>query len=112
DARSLNISLVWNLLWGFPGDSRAHYEETLAVLPYLTHLQPPGGFWPVMIDRFCPYFESPGRYGVENIRPLPGYYDVLPPGAPVPKIAYHFEGDFESESYRHPDLLCEIQNGV
>lgn len=109
DARGLNMSLVWNLLWGFPEDQRCHYEETLALLPLLTHLQPPGGFWPVMIDRFCPYFESPGQFGVTNIRPLPGYLDILPSGAPAAKVAYHFEGDFDSESYRAPELLREIQ---
>jgi ribosomal peptide maturation radical SAM protein 1 len=112
DARGVNVSLVWSLLWGFPGDLRSHYEETLAVLPFLTHLQPPGGFWPVMIDRFCPYFENPTDFGVTNVRPLPGYFDVLPPGAPVARIAYHFEGDFESASYPSPDLLRQIQSSV
>lgn len=110
DARGLNMSLVWTLLWGFPGDLRRHYEETLAVLPFLTHLQPPGGFWPVMIDRFCPYFENPAEFGLTNIRPLPGYFDILPAGAPAAKVAYHFTGDFDCESYLAPELLREIQS--
>lgn len=109
DARGLNMSLIWNLLWGFPDDRRLHYEETLALLPLLTHLQPPGGFWPVMIDRFCPYFENPAEYAVTNVRPLPGYFDILPRGAPAAKVAYHFAGDFQSGSYREPELLREIQ---
>lgn len=112
DARALEISLVWNLLWGFPGDQRAHYEETLALLPYLSHLKPPGGFWPVMIDRFCPYFEDPASFGITNVRPLPGYRDLLPPGAPAEKVAYHFEGDFDCESYPAPELLREVRSSV
>lgn len=112
DARGLNMALVWNLLWGFPGDLRRHYQETLELLPKLVHLQPPGGFWPVMIDRFCPYFEDPEGFGVSNIRPLPGYFDFLPPGAPAAKLAYHFEGDFQSEAYHCPALLREIQTTV
>ena len=98
DARGLNLTLVWTLLWGFPKDQRSHYEETLALLGSLTHLQPPGGFWPVMIDRFCPYFEDPAQFGVSNVRPLAGYLDILPVGAPTAKVAYHFEGDFDSGS--------------
>jgi ribosomal peptide maturation radical SAM protein 1 len=112
DARGLDISLVWNLLWGFPGDQRTHYEETLSLFPFLRHLQPPGGFWPVMIDRFCPYFDHPEKSGVTNIRPLPGYFDVLPADAPVSKIAYHFKADFDCESYRARELLREVQGGV
>lgn len=112
DARAVNMSLVWNLLWGFPNDLAAHYEETRDLIPQLVHLQPPGGFWPVMIDRFCPYFEDPERYGISNVRPLPGYDDILPPGAPADKLAYHFEGDFASGSYAEPDLLRQVQDAV
>jgi ribosomal peptide maturation radical SAM protein 1 len=112
DARAVNMSLVWNLLWGFPNDLAAYYEETRDLIPNLVHLQPPGGFWPVMIDRFCPYFEDPENYGISNVRPLPGYDDILPSGAPAAKLAYHFEGDFVSGSYAEPDLLRAVQDGV
>ena len=112
DARGLDVSLVWNLLWGFPNDERRHYEQTLAMVPLLGHLQPPGGFWPVMIDRFCPYFEDPAAFAITNIRPLVGYLDILPSGAPVSKIAYHFAGDFESAAYAEPELLRDIQSSI
>lgn len=112
DARGLDVSLVWNLLWGFPGDRREHYEETLLLVGQLTHLQPPGGFWPVMIDRFCPYFEEPSRYGVTNVRPLAGYHDILPDGAPAAKVAYHFEADFDSGAYAAPELLRDIEAAI
>jgi len=112
DARGLNVSLVWNLLWGFPNDKRRHYEETMATLPLLGHLQPPGGFWPVMIDRFCPYFQSPAAFAISNIRPLPGYFDILPSGVSVAKVAYHFLGDFESAAYEEPELLRDIQSSI
>jgi len=112
DARGVGVTLVWNLLWGFPNDLRRYYEETLALLPLLTHLQPPGGFWPVMIDRFSPYFETPEAFGIRNVRPIGSYFDVLPDGAPAEKIAYHFEGDLDCESYRSPLLLQEIADAV
>lgn len=112
DARGIGLTIVWNLLWGFPNDLSRYYEETLALLPLLTHLQPPGGFWPVMIDRFSPYFETPEAFGIRNVRPIGSYFDILPDGAPAQKIAYHFEGDFECESYHSPRLLQEIADVV
>jgi ribosomal peptide maturation radical SAM protein 1 len=112
NARGLNISLVWNLLWGFPGDRLDSYRETLALLPLLHHLQPPSGFWPVLIDRFSPYYYDAKNFGITNIRPLPGYFDITPAGAAVDYIAYHFNGDFESASAAAPELMRELQGAV
>jgi hypothetical protein len=109
DARGLNISLVWNLLWGFPGDRLDSYRETLALLPLLHHLQPPSGFWPVLIDRFSPYFYDAKNFGISNIRPLPGYFDINPAGTAVDHIAYHFNGDFECASAAAPSSCVNFR---
>lgn len=111
-SRSVGISVIWNLLWGFAGEDIRSYEETLALVGSITHLQPPGGFWPVMIDRFSPYFTEPEQFGITDVRPLPGYADFLPPGAPVDHLAYHFMGSAPCASQDAPELMRRIQQAV
>ena len=41
-ARAVGLSLTWNLLYAFPGDQLEDYEQTLALVPLLRHLNPPG----------------------------------------------------------------------
>jgi ribosomal peptide maturation radical SAM protein 1 len=112
DARGLQIALTWNLLWGFPGDRPAWYEETLAMLPLLHHLQPPNAFAPLMFDRFSPYFEQAEQFGVSDLRPFPGYRDFLPAGAAVEKVAYHFTGTYRSAGVEAPNLMRAIDEAV
>ncbi len=60
---------IWNLLYGFPGESEADYQQTSEVVPMVAHLQPPKKFFAIELDRFSPYFTSPTELGIENIRP-------------------------------------------
>jgi hypothetical protein len=112
DARGLQIALTWNLLWGFPGDRPAWYEEMLAMLPLLHHLQPPNAFAPLMFDRFSPYFDQAEQFGVSDLRPFPGYRDFLPAGAAVEKVAYHFTGRYRSAGVEAPNLMRAIDEAV
>jgi ribosomal peptide maturation radical SAM protein 1 len=111
-ARSVGMTVDWNLLWGFPGDELREYEEALALLPLLRHLEPPSGFFRLSIDRFSPYFDVPDRYQVTNISPWPGFEMILPPEVDSTKVAYHFMGEFESASTENPSLIREIQEQV
>jgi ribosomal peptide maturation radical SAM protein 1 len=111
-ARAAGLSLTWNLLYAFPGDHIEDYEQTLALVPLLRHLSPPGGLSHLSIDRFSPYFSSPGRYGITNVRPMTGYNSVLPAAAEVDKIAYHFVGDYQSASRENPELIERLKNEV
>jgi ribosomal peptide maturation radical SAM protein 1 len=110
-ARSTGLSLVWNLLYAFPGDLLCEYEQTLALLPLLTHLQPPG-LIPLRIDRFSPYFNEPARYGLSNLRPMAGYASVFPERAELAKVAYHFDADYRSESRENPEIIRKIGDQV
>lgn len=108
-ARAANLRLVWNLLWGFPGDQRHEYEETLALLPLLRHLQPPSGFFHLLIDRFSPYFDRPADYGIRQIEPFGGYAQLLPDEVEPGQIAYHFVADYDCDSHSRPELMLAIQ---
>ena len=111
-ARSAQMTLSWNILWGFPGDELREYEEVLALLPLLRHLPPPELVAHIMIDRFSPYFERPQQYGITHLGPWPGLAEVLPEGADVHRVAYHFSGSWPSESREHPEVIRAIEAEV
>ena len=112
DARGVQITLTWSLLWGFPGDRPAWYEETLAILPLLHHLQPPGVFGRVSFDRFSPYFDQAEQFGISDLHPFLGYRDFLPAGAAVEKVAYHFTGTYRCAADETPDLMRAVNQAV
>jgi ribosomal peptide maturation radical SAM protein 1 len=111
-ARAVKMGVAWNLLAGFPGDHLDDYEETLRLVPLLRHLHPPSGVSPVSIERFSPYFERPGQYGITNIRPIEAYVRVFPPHADLGRLAYHFDADFASEAREHPEVIQELRDEV
>lgn len=111
-ARIVGMKLNWNLICGFPNDELAVYSETMALVPLIVHLEPPSGMWHLSIDRFSPYFFEPDVHKVTNIRPLPVYKDLLPPTADVAKIAYHFLGDYPSDTHRFIEQVRELNTQI
>jgi ribosomal peptide maturation radical SAM protein 1 len=89
--QAFGVHASWNLIYGFPGESEAHYEAMAAIVPLLSHLTPPANVGPVRLDRFSPYFEHPGAFGMLEVEPYPAYAHVygLPPEA-LAKLAYYF----------------------
>lgn len=107
-ARVTGLYLYWNLLYGFPGESLQSYRETLSLMPRLVHLQPPVTACPVVFDRFSPYFDRPQDFGIEDLRPLPYYAEVLPAQAAIARVAYHFEGRCRTALTEDPTLPIEL----
>lgn len=112
NACSLGLNLHWIMLWGFPGDTLAHYEEILKLLPLICHLQPPAMFLCLRLLRFSRYFKEPFAYGIKNLRPWAVYNMIYPGWADIDKLAYYFVGDFPSESFDHPGIIEKIFNQV
>lgn len=106
------ITPQWNLLYGLPGDNDDDYRQMLNLIPRLTHLPPPAGVSGLSIDRFSPYFENPGDFGITELRPLDAYCDVWPFDAPVDDLAYHFQGIFCSESAADLALRQAMESAV
>ena len=93
--QELDVELIWNLLWGFPGEDEAEYRRMATVVPLLAHLQPPNAVGTFRLDRFSPIFEDPDGFGITDVRPYPAYeyvYD-LPPEA-LRRLAYSFVFDY------------------
>jgi magnesium-protoporphyrin IX monomethyl ester (oxidative) cyclase len=91
DAETLGLTVMWNYLYGFPGEQPEHYTSVLAQLPALHHLDPPGGATRIALERFSPYFNRP-ELGFGSRRPHWQYamiYDLPEPR--LREIAYLFE---------------------
>jgi len=107
-ARAAGMHLDWNLLWGFAGDDAEAYGESLAILPLIHHLQPPRAMAHISIERFSPYFSRPAEFSVRNIKPLAGYYDFLPRGADVGRIACHFTAEYRCGAHERVDVIHKL----
>lgn len=91
-ARHHRISVAWNVLTGFPGETEADYTGQADLIPALHHLQPPSGVVEMWLERFSPYFVNPPD-GFHNIRPSVAYSLIYPPELDLSKIAYFFDYD-------------------
>ncbi|WP_336049149.1 RiPP maturation radical SAM C-methyltransferase [Streptomyces sp. CA2R101] len=92
DGAETGLSVCWNYLHGFPGESAADYEPVIAQLPALEHLDPPVDLSArIAIERFSPYFNRP-ELGFTGLRPEKHYrftYDL--PESELYDLAYVFE---------------------
>ncbi|MYS18716.1 ribosomal peptide maturation radical SAM protein 1 [Streptomyces sp. DvalAA-14] len=78
DAQSLDLTVLWNYLLGFPGEDPGAYEAVIAQMPALHHLEPCSGIARVAIERFSPFFNRP-ELGFSELRPAAQYamiYDL------------------------------------
>jgi ribosomal peptide maturation radical SAM protein 1 len=110
--RLYDISVLWNLLYGFPDEEEVAFEQMATLVPKLHHLPPPETLSKVNFSRFSPYFEQAEDFGVRNLRPSPAYAACYPETADLARIAYHFEGDADTIDRRRPDLLAELSGQV
>ncbi|MFC9230074.1 RiPP maturation radical SAM C-methyltransferase [Streptomyces decoyicus] len=92
DGAETGLSVSWNYLHGFPGETAADYEPVIAQLPALEHLDPPVDLSArIAIERFSPYFNRP-ELGFTGLRPEEHYrftYDL--PESELHDLAYVFE---------------------
>ncbi len=78
-ARNYGVWLLWNMLFGAPGENDAWYTELATWLPLIFHLQPPaaGELTAIRYNRFSPYFEKPEQFGI-NLVPNWAYQHTYP----------------------------------
>ena len=107
------ISVSWNILLGFPGETNEDYLRQIDLIPSLLHLQPPeatGKFW---LERFSPYYARPHEYGVRMTGPGLAYeyiYDARQ--VDLQKIAYDFEYELENwpvDPHIYQELVAAVE---
>lgn len=96
--KEYGVTVDWNILYGFPGETRDDYAKMLAMLPAISFLNPPVACGQIRMDRFSPYFESPDDFGFVNVRPIQPYAHLYPfERESLMKIAYYFDFDYQPE---------------
>ncbi len=89
-AHYYGIKVAWNLLTGFPGETREDYEDQARLMPLLVHLPPPVGGGSIWLERFSPYFTD-DSFPVRDVAPWAAYRFVYPEERlDLRKIAYFF----------------------
>ncbi|MBV8581538.1 MAG: radical SAM protein, partial [Candidatus Eremiobacteraeota bacterium] len=91
EGQNEGLTVSWNHLYGFPGETEADYESVVAQIPALVHLQPPSGAQRIAIERFSPYFNEPAL-GFDDKRPADFYpvvYDL--PRETLEEMVFFFD---------------------
>jgi ribosomal peptide maturation radical SAM protein 1 len=89
------IDADYNMLIGFPGETREDYTSAIALMRAIPHLPPPNGSAiTVRVDRFSPFFEDSDALGIRKVRAAESYRHLIPPelGA-AEDYAYFFDHD-------------------
>ncbi|MDQ1294195.1 MAG: hypothetical protein QG608_2078, partial [Actinomycetota bacterium] len=72
DSCDAGVTVSWNYLCGFPGEEAEDYLSIVGQMPALHHLPPPARATRIVIERFSPLFDEPGR-GFTGLSPDPQY---------------------------------------
>jgi magnesium-protoporphyrin IX monomethyl ester (oxidative) cyclase len=92
------IYVIWNFLVNVPDETDEQYEAMMEWLPWIAHLQPPGGAGRIRYDRFSPYQQRPADYGL-TIKPCRAYAYVYPvPEETLVDLACFFEDGLASDN--------------
>jgi magnesium-protoporphyrin IX monomethyl ester (oxidative) cyclase len=93
-AQELGVHLLWNVIFGCPGERVEHYDDLLRHLPALFHLQPPNVI-PLSLARYSPYHDDPASFGLRVCGPRTGLryaYPIEP--ALLDELAMTFEYEY------------------
>ncbi len=103
------MTVGWNLLYGFPGETELDYRDQATLLPHLLHLPPPRGAGRIWMERFSPIFTDRDAFPAKSVRPEASYTLVYPEEVNLDDLAYFFdyelEGTLGGEAYEE---TCEL----
>lgn len=88
------IRVVWNVLWGFPGETLGDYRGQAELIPRLIHLQPPLSATRIWMERFSPVFQDRSRFPVRRLEAEASYAYVYPRTIELDRVAYFFDYEF------------------
>ena len=96
--KEYGVKAEWNVLYGFPGEQKADYDEMKQLFDSIKFLDPPSGLGPIRLDRFSPYFSDPEGFGLKELVPMESYEHLYQlPVSEISKIAYYFNFSYEEE---------------
>ena len=106
-----DIHLNYNVLVLIPGEQVGWLRELLGVIPYLSHLPPPQGIFPILLERYSPMYQRPEEFGIGNLRPSDYYRGLFPDDTvDLERVAYNF--DFDSPRLEDPEYRAHAREVV
>jgi len=105
--KQYGIEATWNLLYGFPGETKADFATNLEILKSITHLDRPQCVDKIIMQRFSPNHDQAAALGFANVRPQQAYgfvYDL--PEKELEQICYAFDFDYAAS----PDIAAELDD--
>jgi hypothetical protein len=85
------MKIAWTILLGFPREKEAWLRELSAIMPLLSHFQPPNHVNHIIFQKGSVYHNNPGDYGL-TLEPVKSYEYAYPNSKGlVQDIAYTFE---------------------
>jgi ribosomal peptide maturation radical SAM protein 1 len=93
-ARYYGICVIWNVIWGFPGETAEDYSSQTNLVPNLIHLQPPESASRIWMERFSPIFSNRAEFPANYVRSESSYAYVYPHFVDKERVAYFFEYEF------------------
>jgi ribosomal peptide maturation radical SAM protein 1 len=107
------LDVTWNILYGFPGETRHHYEQMLPTIFSLMHLMPPVHTVRIVVDRYSPYFFDSERLGIQDVRPKSMYYYIYPEQrVNLQNIAYHFDYSLHDSQEDPKNYIDTVKKAV
>ncbi len=95
------VLVYWNWLYDVPGESDEDLATELATLQMVTHLYPPTGAGPIVMERFAPYSVRPADFGLRLAGPEEPYRHAFAlDEALLGKLAFSFEAEREPQAAR------------
>jgi ribosomal peptide maturation radical SAM protein 1 len=85
------IDAIWNLLYGFPGETEEDYEKEFHIVKLISHLAPPMECNRIWLERYAPYFFDRKTFPVSQVRPEASYSLVYPSHVELERLAYFFD---------------------
>ena len=98
------VCVVWNIIWGFPGETEEDYLSQAQLIPHLAHLQPPLSAARIWMERFSPIFFDRERFPAQVVQAEASYAYVYPEFVDRERVAYFFDYKFDD---RLPDSVYD-----
>ena len=96
--KEAGVRPYWNLLHGFPGETRDDYEQILVFLRAMVHLDPPEGIGAMKLTRFSPSFTNSVALGFHDRRPASYHRLIYPyPDDVIADLVNTFDFSFQDD---------------
>jgi ribosomal peptide maturation radical SAM protein 1 len=92
------MSLYWNLLHGFPGESPEDYAEELETLRLIPFVWPPNSCMRIWLERCSPYFQDRGLFPTKWRRPRSALYYVYPERLNLEQASNYFDYELDCDA--------------